>query len=137
MTLLDLIQKADTTHVVDTLTALHRIHYYEPGYVLSDKVSDTYHSILNKLKSTTMPQSSITDLHVTYNPKSETYDLYITHNGHKTPLREWWNWDKPINSLQYINIKYKKLNLEELLAEVLVEITFYLFPEEKNIKLDV
>ena len=138
MTITELIKKTNTTEVIDTLVSLHSLHYYEPGYILDrTKIKRIYKDIISRLSRPGNPNSASGYIDFIYNTKTEVYDLYINMSGTRKLLRDWWNWSQPLAALQHITIKTKKIPFDQALAEVLVEITFHLFPEKQNIEVDV
>jgi hypothetical protein len=138
MTITELIKKTNTTEVIDTLVSLHSLHYYEPGFILDrNKIKKIYKDIVSRLKHPGGPSSLPGCIDFVYNNKTEVYDVYVNIKDTRRLLRDWWDWSQPLVTLQHMTIITKKIPFEQALAEVLVEITFHLFPEKQNIEVDV
>lgn len=125
MILKNIIENTDIKQCVDELVALHRLYYYEPGYILSsNKISTLYNQVFEKVMD--------------YRHTTTKHTLLVSANNDKFKLtvgdrlfRDWFiENEQPYSELYYMNVDFpKQLSNMSILLEIIYEITYYSFPE--------
>ena len=126
-----LIASCDIEKCVRELVELHRVHYIEPGYILaSQSLYEKYIKFINEIISIYNTGMLITEtetVNCIYNAEHKIYQLTI----YKESLRDWVQ-SSSISKIASLQFEYpKSLSKEQLLLEVIFELTYYEFIENQ------
>ena len=124
-----LIASCDIEKCIAELVELHRCHYHEPGYILDsnglyEKYIHFIEDIICKYNTGMLITESET-VNCVYNAEHKIYRLTIS----KELLRDWAQ-TSSIFKIASLQFDYpKSLSKEQLLLEVIFELTYYKFIE--------
>lgn len=124
-----LVESCDTGKCINDLIELHRVHYYEPGYLLDkDLLRDKYRTFIKEVLSlynSGMVIETVNKVEFLYDKQQSVYNLTID----KTLLRDWINTNN-ISAVASMNIQAPDtLSKEQVLLELIYELTYYEFVE--------
>lgn len=124
MKIRNIFKRSNKEDIINTLTSLHRIHYFEPGYILNDTVSLMYSEIYDKIENE--PETTI-NKHIVFkwDQTTETYTVTIDNKL----LRTWASENiQKFSTLANFHMDRIDLTDNQIVAELLVELTFNSFP---------
>ncbi len=128
MKIRNIFKRSDKQDIINTLTSLHRTHYFEPGYILNDKVSLMYSEIYDKIENEADVKET-KQVTFKWDQASETYIITVD----KKLLRTWAS-ENQQNFSDLSNFHMNKIDLtdNQIVAELLVELTFNSFPNNSK-----
>lgn len=123
-----LIDNCDVNSVVDALVTINSERYNHPGYILDrKKLSTAYNNLCHEIANTSPDYNTNITINVT---EDKTKNILKLHVG-ELLFRDWFaQQDYNINNILVYNITAPKyITKEQLLAELLFEITYYKLPQ--------
>ena len=129
MTISDIIDSVDVPQCINTIVGIHRQYYSEPGYILdSIKLNKLYTEVVELIKQ---PGKSDNEHVLKYEMDydQQIYNLIIED----IQLRDWFKQNNnPYTTISSIQIESpKQLPKESILVELLYELTYYSFPNNR------
>lgn len=112
---------------IQALVKLYSEHYSHPGYILNrEKLTNAFEQLCNKLQQSIPNYNLNVTIDIVLDQSTGTYTLSVDN----MLFRDWYRQENyPGNILTYQISAPKELNKEQLLAELLFEITYYKLPQ--------
>ena len=131
-TVCSVLKQIDPSECIEVLVSLHRLYYFQPGYLLnSTLIYKKYENLYNQIVSSPCKAHEPLNIKMVYDGQEQVYNLFVHPSGKL--LREFSPGTNPEESIEIVaaaTLTYpKNVTKEAVAVELLYEISYYDFKE--------